>query len=144
MIHFTKLGFCFLSVTWYFFAVCRSSRVGGREKRRDGSGGEVEESYKRQCLQFLDSPLSVQNMTLVFEKCCNCNPFNKFQVITTVPKLWRLQIAKPWRLLFEEWAWRITSISSNYSRYDFISFSGSLPTPFYFAQQVKIHLDVQV
>ena len=40
MIHFTKLEFCFLSVTWYFFAVCRSSRVGGREKRRDGRAEE--------------------------------------------------------------------------------------------------------
>ena len=66
---------------------CCVSNEAVEEQRERGEGKTTEElesaemkesSYKRQCLQFLDSPLSVQNMTLVFEKCCNCNPFNKF------------------------------------------------------------------
>ena len=103
---------------------CCVSNEAVEEQRERGEGKTTEEesaemkesSYKRQCLQFLDSPLSVQNMTLVFEKCCNCNPFNKFQEITT--QLWH-PITKRWKWLSEEWAWKITSISSNYSRYAF-------------------------
>ena len=107
---------------------CCVSNEAVEEQRERGEGKTTEEesaemkesSYKRQCLQFLDSPPSVQNMTLVFEKCCNCNPFNKFQEDTIINKiqLWH-PITKRWKLLSEEWAWKITSILSNYSRYDF-------------------------